>query len=71
MVEFDPEIMCHRLNIDPPKKGIRQKCRAVSGDCVIALKKEVDRLLKVGLVGESFYPDWLVIHVLVKKSNGK
>ncbi|XP_074336585.1 uncharacterized protein LOC141673742 [Apium graveolens] len=71
MVGIDPEIMCHRLNIDPKHKGVRQKCRAVSGDRAIALAEEVERLVDVGLIRKSFYPEWLTNPVLVKKPNGK
>lgn len=48
MIGIDPAIMCHRLNIDPTKKGVRQKHKSVSGERVIALKEEVDRLLLIG-----------------------
>ncbi|XP_074322981.1 uncharacterized protein LOC141659938 [Apium graveolens] len=71
MVGIDPEVMCHRLNIFPNYTGIRQKCRPVSGERAIVLKEEVDRLLEVGLIKESFYPEWLANLVLVKKLNGK
>ena len=71
MVGIDPNVMCHHLNIDPTRKGMRQKRRPVSGERAIALKEEVDRLLEVGLIKESFYPDWLANPVLVKKPNGK
>ena len=36
-----------------------------------ALQDEADRLLKIGFIRESYYPDWLVNPVLVIKSNGK
>ncbi|KAK1363262.1 hypothetical protein POM88_038823 [Heracleum sosnowskyi] len=72
MVGIDPDVMCHHLNIDPlRKKGFRQKRRPISGERAIALKEEVDRLMQVGLVKESFYPNWLANPVLVKKPNGK
>ena len=71
MVRIDPSVMCHHLNIDPTRKRMRQKRRPVSGERVIALKEKVDRLLKVGLIKESFYPEWLANLVLVKKVNGK
>ncbi|KAK1374920.1 hypothetical protein POM88_031113 [Heracleum sosnowskyi] len=71
MIEIDPEVMCRRLNLDPIKKGIRQKRRPVSGERVEALREEVDRLMEVGLIKESFYPTWLANPVLVKKPNGK
>ncbi|XP_074355327.1 uncharacterized protein LOC141694568 [Apium graveolens] len=71
MVGIDPEIMCHRLNINPKHKGVRQNRRAVSGERAIALAEEVERLLDVGLIRESFYPEWLANPVLLKKPNGK
>lgn len=71
MMGIDPNVMCHRLNIDPKKKKVKQKRRVVSGERVQALKEEVDRLLNMGLVKESFYPNWLAIPVQVKKSNRK
>ncbi|XP_074356686.1 uncharacterized protein LOC141696444 [Apium graveolens] len=71
MVGIDPEVMCHHLNIDPEHKGVRQKRRFVSGESAVALAEEVDRLLDVGLIRESFYPDWLANPVLVRKPNGK
>ncbi|XP_074342037.1 uncharacterized protein LOC141679433 [Apium graveolens] len=71
MEEIDPGVMCHRLNIFPNCTGIRQKCRPVGGERAIALKEEVDWLLEVGLIEESFYPEWLANPVLVKKPNGK
>ena len=71
MVGIDPEVMSHHLNIDPTKKGMRQKRRPVSGERAQALKEEVDRLLGAKLIKESFYPTWLANPVLVKKPNGK
>ncbi|XP_017239882.1 uncharacterized protein LOC108212672 [Daucus carota subsp. sativus] len=71
MIGIDPAVMCHHLNIDPTKKGARQKRRPISGERAEALQEEVDRLLKAGLVKESFYPTWLANPVLVKKPNGK
>ncbi|XP_074359604.1 uncharacterized protein LOC141699604 [Apium graveolens] len=71
MVGIDPKFICHRLNIDPKYKGIRQKRRAVSGERAVALAEEVERLLDIGLIRKSFYPDWLANPVLVKKPNGK
>ena len=36
-----------------------------------ALKDEVDKLLDIGFVQESFYPSWLANPVLVKKPSDK
>ena len=35
------------------------------------MKNEVDKLLDIGFMRESFYPSWLANPVLVKKPNGK
>ncbi|XP_074327063.1 uncharacterized protein LOC141665004 [Apium graveolens] len=45
--------------------------RPVSSERAIALKEEVYRLLEVGLIKESYYPEWLANPMLVKKPNGK
>ncbi|XP_074377813.1 uncharacterized protein LOC141719323 [Apium graveolens] len=71
MVGIDPGVMCHRLNIFSNCTSIRQKHRPVSGERAIELKEEVDRLLEVGLIKESYYPKCLANPVLVKKPNGK
>ncbi|XP_074363093.1 uncharacterized protein LOC141703467 [Apium graveolens] len=69
MIRIDPNVMCHRLNLDPKKKGVRQKRRPISGERAEALREEVDRLMEAGLVREAFYPVWLANPVLVKKPN--
>lgn len=50
MEGIDLHVMCHHLNIYLNQKGIRQKHRPMSGERVVALKEEVDRLLDVGLI---------------------
>ena len=71
MEGIDPEIMYHRLNIDPDRKPVRQKRRAMDVERYQALKEDVDKLITDDFTNESFYPSWLANHVLVKKSNGK
>ena len=71
MVGIHPDVMCHRLNISPDFKPIQQKRRAMEAKRYKALKDEVDKLLEIGFVRESFYPSWLDNPVLVKKPNSK
>ena len=71
MVGIHPKIMCHQLNIDLQEKPVCQKRRALDADRYKALENEVDHLLKIGFIKESYYPDWLVNPVLVIKPNGK
>ena len=70
MVGIHPDVMCHHLNISPDFKPVRQKRRAMDVERYKALKEEVDKLLDIGFVRESFYPSWLANPVLVKKPNG-
>ncbi|XP_074327891.1 uncharacterized protein LOC141665807 [Apium graveolens] len=69
MVGIDLKVMCHHLKIDPKVKRVRQKRHHVSGERAQALKEEIDRLLNIGLIKESFCPEWLANPVLVKKPN--
>ena len=71
MVEIHPEVMCHRLNIDPQAKPMLQKQRVLDTESYKALQDEVDCLLKIGFIRESYYPNWLANPLLVIKPNGK
>ena len=71
MEGIDPNIMSHRLNIDPSRKPVRQKRQAMDTECYQVLKEAVDKLLSNDFIKESFYPSWLENLVLVKKLNGK
>ena len=48
-------------NISPDFKPIRQKRRAMDAERYKALKDEVDKLLDIGFVRESFYLSWLAM----------
>ena len=71
MVGIHLEVMRHRLNNDLQAKPVHQKSRALDADYYKALLDEVDRFLKIGFVGESYYPNWLANPVLVIKPNRK
>ncbi|XP_074343051.1 uncharacterized protein LOC141680843 [Apium graveolens] len=74
---LDPRIPMPTEKVGPAEDTIeipvdkKFRVRAVSGERATALAEEVDRLLDVGLIQESFYPEWLASPVLVKKPNGK
>ena len=57
MVGIHLEVMCHWLNIDPQAKPMHQKRRVLDVDRYRALQDEVDRLLKIGFIRESYYPN--------------
>ena len=55
MVGIHPDIMCHQLNICLDFKPIWKKMRAMDVERYKALKDEVDKLMDIGFVRESFY----------------
>ena len=59
MKGIDPDLMCHRLNIDPRIPARRQKRRPLNPERAQALKDEVDRLIMAGFVREAKYPAWV------------
>ncbi|XP_024009474.1 uncharacterized protein LOC112084555 [Eutrema salsugineum] len=71
MPGIDPQIACHKLNIDPTYKPIKQKHRKLGPEKAQAVNDEVERLLKAGSITEVKYPDWLANPVVLKKKNGK
>ena len=64
-------VMCHKLDIKPGYKPMKQKLRHQGKERIEAAKTEVENLLKAGFIRECKYSDWLSNVVLVKKSNGK
>ena len=55
MKGIDPDVMCHRLNIDPRIPARRQKRRPLNPERAQALKDEVDRLIRAGFIREAKY----------------
>ena len=71
MKDVDPDLMCHRLNVDPRISARRQKRRPLDPERAQALKDEVDRLIRAGFVREANYPAWVSNPVLVPKPDGR
>ncbi|KAJ9556882.1 hypothetical protein OSB04_011496 [Centaurea solstitialis] len=71
MVGIDPNVISHKLNVDPTFKPIKQKRRKFAPERNKVINDEVDNLLKTGKIREVKYPDWLANVVVVQKKNGK
>jgi hypothetical protein len=71
MPVIDPTAICHKLNVNPSIRPIKQKRRVFAPDRNQAISDEVEKLLTAGFIREVFYPDWLANVVMVKKANGK
>ncbi|KAL2237798.1 UNVERIFIED_CONTAM: Retrovirus-related Pol polyprotein from transposon [Sesamum indicum] len=67
----DPEVIMHRLNVDPMVRPVQQRKRSFGSDKNEVIRQEAEKLLKVGYVLEVQYTDWLSNVVLVPKSSGK
>ncbi|KAM0963376.1 hypothetical protein ACFX2A_022852 [Malus domestica] len=68
MPGISPDIICHRLSIDPKTKPVRQKRRSYDAERYDAVKAEVEKLKGIGFICEVNYPTWVVNVVLVKKN---
>ncbi|KAM1006239.1 hypothetical protein ACFX2A_003013 [Malus domestica] len=66
-----PDIIYHRLSIDPKTKPVRQKKRSYDSEWYEAMKAEVENLKGIGFVREVNYPTWVANVVLVKKNPTK
>ena len=67
----DPEVITHRLNVNPSFKMVKQKRRSFAPKRQKVINEEVDKLLQVKAIREVEYLEWLANVVLVKKANGK
>ncbi|KAM1819072.1 hypothetical protein ACFX11_000791 [Malus domestica] len=68
MPGISPDIICHRLSIDPKTKPVRQKQISYDAERYEAMKAEVEKLKGIGFVREVNYPTWVANVVLVKKN---
>jgi hypothetical protein len=67
MPGIDPSTICHKLNVNPSIRPIKQKRRVFAPDRNQAISDEVEKLLTAGFIREVYYPDWLANVVMVKK----
>ena len=71
MAGIDPEVMVHRLQVDPEHPPVRQKHRKFAPQRNRIINEEIQKLIDIGSVREVQYPDWLANVVVVQKKNGK
>ncbi|KAM1315601.1 hypothetical protein ACFX2F_019345 [Malus domestica] len=71
MPGISPDIICHRLGINPKTKPVRQKRISYDAKWYEAMKAEVEKIKGIGFVREVNYPTWVANVVLVKKNPTK
>ncbi|KAI5322126.1 hypothetical protein L3X38_031198 [Prunus dulcis] len=59
MPGIDPQIICHRLHVNPAIKPVAQKRRNFAPDRVAIIEAEIDKLLAAGFIQEISYAEWL------------
>jgi hypothetical protein len=71
MPGINPEVITHKLGIDPGHKPVKQVKRPLTGERLQAVKDEVQKLVEAGFIREVRYHEWLSNVVPIKKANGK
>ena len=71
MPRVSPEVITHRLNVDPTCHPMKQKRRNFALDHSWAIEEVVSKLLEAGFIREVQYPEWLANVVMVKKATSK
>ncbi|KAL0403666.1 UNVERIFIED_CONTAM: Retrovirus-related Pol polyprotein from transposon gypsy [Sesamum radiatum] len=68
---INPEVIVHRLNVDPTMRPVKQKKRSFGVERNKVIEEEVKKLLEAGYVSEVQYTEWLANVVVVPKASGK
>ena len=71
MPGIDPEIIMHKLQVNPLHQPVRPKRRKFAPERDAIINDEVKSLLDAGFIREVQYPEWLANVVIVKKKNWK
>ena len=59
MPGIDPDLLSHRLAMDPQVKPVRQRRRKFNEEKRQAIREETQKLLFAGHIKEVQYPEWL------------
>jgi hypothetical protein len=70
MPGIDPDIIVHEIKTYPDAKPVRQRLHPVHPRKVVAIKLEVEKLLKDGFIYPVALTDWVSNLVLVNKKQG-
>ena len=65
MTRIDPEVVVHRLQVDPDHPPVKQKRRKFAPERNKVINEEVQKLLDIASIREVHYPDWLANIVVV------
>ena len=57
MPGISPEVIQHKLNVNPERKPVQQRRRVFAPERDQAVTEEVSKLLIAGFIWEVYYPD--------------
>ena len=69
--EIDLSMIMHRLNVSLNHYLFKQKKRSFTSERQKTIAKEVDKLLQVGFIKDTTYPEWIANVIMMKKVNKK
>ena len=68
---LDPQVVMHRLNINPDTKPVKQQQRRFRPEIMEAIQSEVKELIDSGFIREAQHPDWVATIIPVTKKMGR
>ncbi|KAF5934569.1 hypothetical protein HYC85_030740 [Camellia sinensis] len=71
MPGINPEIVQHRIPLDPEARPVKQKLRRIRPDWALKIKEEVTKQIDAGFLQVSEYLTWLANIVPVPKKDGR
>jgi len=71
MLGLSPNIVQHRLPLNPECSLIKQKLRRMKPEMSLKIKEKVKKQFDAGFLAVARYPEWVANIVLVPKKDGK
>ena len=71
MPDLSPDIMQHRLPLNPECSPVKQKLRRMKPEMSLKIKDEVKKQFDTGFLAVARYPEWVTNIVPVPKKDGK
>jgi hypothetical protein len=68
---FDPALIKHAISIKEGVKSVRKKQRPINLALEATIRKELEKLLKVGIIFPVKYSEWVANMVLVQKTTSQ
>jgi len=71
MLGLNPDIVQHRLPLNPGCSPVKQKLRRMKPEMSLKIKKQVKKQFDAGFLAVAQYPKWVANIVPVPKKDGK